>query len=43
MNAFVLAAYAVMVLATASLLLWAHSTMRTAERAADTLKRPERS
>ena len=36
---FVIAAYAVMLLATAGLLLWAYATMRRAEAAADALKR----
>jgi hypothetical protein len=40
-SAFVLAAYAVMLVATASLLAWAFATMRTAEAAAAALKRPE--
>jgi hypothetical protein len=35
---FVTAAYAVTVLATAGLLLWAYVTMRKAEAAADELK-----
>ena len=37
----VIAAFAVMLLATAGLLAWAGSTMRTAERSADALRRPE--
>ncbi|WP_309612240.1 heme exporter protein CcmD [Sphingomonas sp.] len=36
---FVIAAYALMLLATAGLLVWAVSGMRRAERAADALKR----
>jgi hypothetical protein len=38
--AFVIAAYAVAVGATAALLLWAFVSMRKAEAAADALKRP---
>jgi hypothetical protein len=38
-SAFVLAAYAVMLVATVGLLAWAFATMRTAEAAADALKR----
>ena len=37
--AFVIAAYAVTLLATAGLLLWAAASMRSAERAAEDLKR----
>ena len=37
--AFVTAAYAVAVIATACLLAWAYATMRKAEAAADELKR----
>jgi len=37
--AFVIAAYTVMLLATAALLLWAFASMRRAEAAADALKR----
>ena len=40
-STFVLAAYAVMLVATAGLLAWAFATMRTAEAAADAIKRPE--
>ncbi len=40
-STFVLAAYAVMFVATAGLLAWAFATMRTAEAAADAIKRPE--
>ncbi|WP_395001289.1 heme exporter protein CcmD [Sphingomonas sp.] len=36
---FVVAAYAVTLLATAGLLIWAASSMRRAERSVDTLKR----
>ncbi|MEO5640151.1 MAG: heme exporter protein CcmD [Sphingomicrobium sp.] len=36
--AFVIAAYAVMLLATAGLLLWALASMRRAEATADALK-----
>jgi len=36
---FVTAAYAVCIVATAGLLLWAYSSMRKAEAAADALKR----
>jgi len=36
---YVAAAYAVMLLATAGLLVWAYTTMRRAEAAADALKR----
>jgi hypothetical protein len=39
--AFVTAAYAVVVLGTAGLLIWAYVTMRKAEAAADGLKRPQ--
>lgn len=35
---FVLGAYAVMILATVGLLVWAYVTMRAAEAAADSLK-----
>ena len=38
-GAFIAAAYAVTLLATAALLLWAFAGMRRAERAADELKR----
>ncbi|MFN2473001.1 MAG: hypothetical protein ABR588_03640 [Sphingomicrobium sp.] len=38
---FVAAAYAVILLAAAGLLVWAASTMRRAERAAEALKRSE--
>ena len=37
---FVTAAYAVAILVTAGLLLWAFVSMRRAEAKADTLKRP---
>ena len=37
--AFVTAAYAVAIIATIGLLLWAYSSMRKAEAAADELKR----
>ena len=37
---FVTAAYAVAILATAGLLVWAFVSMRRAEAKADTLKRP---
>ena len=37
--AFIAAAYAVALLATAGLLAWAYAGMRRAERAADELKR----
>ena len=37
--AFVIAAYAVMLAATAGLLAWAYLSMRRAEAAADALKR----
>ena len=37
---FVIAAYTVALLATAGLLVWAYSTMRKTEAAADQLKRP---
>jgi hypothetical protein len=40
-SAFVLAAYAVMLVATVGLLAWAFGTMRIAEAAADALKRRE--
>ena len=36
---YVAAAYAVMLLATAGLLVWSYTTMRRAETAADALKR----
>jgi hypothetical protein len=36
---FVIAAYCVVVALTAALLLWAYSSMRRAEAAADALKR----
>ena len=36
---FVTAAYAVALIATTALLLWAYSSMRRAEAAADALKR----
>lgn len=36
---FVTAAYAVTILATAGLLIWAYASMRRAEAAADALKR----
>jgi hypothetical protein len=36
---FVIAAYAVALVATASLLLWAYASMLRAERAADEIKR----
>ena len=39
--AFVIAAYAVMLLATAGLLAWTAAAMHRAERAAAALKRPE--
>ena len=39
--AFVTAAYAVVVLGTTGLLVWAYVTMRKAEAAADGLKRPQ--
>ena len=38
---FVAAAYAVTLLATLGLLMWAWAGMRRAERAADELKRPK--
>jgi heme exporter protein CcmD len=38
-SAFIIAAYAVALLATAGLLLWAYASMRKAERAAEDLKR----
>ncbi len=38
--AFVLAAYAVTLLATAGLLVWSFASMRKAEAAAEELKRP---
>ena len=38
-SAFITAAYAVALLATASLLAWAYMSMRSAERAAAELKR----
>ena len=37
--AFVIAAYAVALVATAGLLVWSLATMRSAERAAEELKR----
>ncbi|MEO8547884.1 MAG: hypothetical protein ABI422_05895 [Sphingomicrobium sp.] len=36
---FVIAAYAVALIATAALILWAYASMRRAETAADKLKR----
>ena len=36
---FVIAAYAVTIVATAALLIWAYANMRRAEAAADALKR----
>jgi len=39
--AFVIAAYAVVLVASAGLIWWAYSTMVRAERAADALRRPE--
>jgi hypothetical protein len=36
---FVAGAYAVVILSTAGLVLWAYASMRQAERAADKLKR----
>ena len=36
---FVTAAYAVAIVATGALLLWAHGSMRRAEAAADALRR----
>ena len=36
---FVIAAYAVTVMAVAGILLWAHASMRRAEAAADALRR----
>ena len=36
---FVIAAYAVTVVATAALLIWAYASMRRAEAAADALRR----
>jgi heme exporter protein CcmD len=38
--AFVIAAYAVTLLATAGLLVWSFASMRKAEAAAEELKRP---
>jgi Flp pilus assembly protein CpaB len=38
---FVIAAYAVALVGTLGLLLWAYMSMRTAEAAADELKRPK--
>ena len=37
--AFIAAAYAVTIAATAGLLIWAYATMRRAEAAADALRR----
>lgn len=39
---FVIAAYAVMLVATAGLLAWAGLSMRAAERAADAVRRDQR-
>ena len=36
---FVIAAYAVAIIATAGLILWAYASMRRAEAAADEIKR----
>ena len=38
---FVIAAYAVVLVGAAGLLIWAFASMRRAERAADALRRPE--